>query len=104
MNKHQDFFAKTQNKADFSSGVIRSPQKSSSNAWIFILMILLIGGGAAVRFFGLHTHFQMPGIEQDLQERENRPYLIGEEITIEGLLKEDNSDLVAYTHTLTDNE
>lgn len=101
MNKHQDFFAKTQWKGSFSSGVIRTPEKKNTSTWILLLIILILGAASTVQFFGLIPSFQTSVITDHQEKLPENPYTIGKEIQIEGLLQEDNSDLITYTHTLT---
>lgn len=97
----QDFFHKTQTKSWFSGGVIRTPQsKGWSRIWIILSLLIIIAGGAFYLYLKQNT-FQ-PDISTSIQETgHSQSYLIWAEIQKEGILKEDTSDMITYTHTLT---
>lgn len=99
MNKHQDFFSKSQTKTGFQSGVIRNPkQKSNTGLRIAMILCLIIGGAAAIYLY-TNNLFNKP-LEISSPELQTG-YSIGSEVQVEGALKEENSDLISYTHSLT---
>lgn len=95
----QDFFTKKASKPAFSSGSIRTPQKNQSPMsllrFLLPLLVVVMGGG----YFFRQNSWDMIVPEQ--KEEVLTGYQIASQIQQEGILKEESSDMVVYTHTLT---
>lgn len=105
MKKKQDFFSKQQYRWESSAGLIRKPQKNSWNGMLIFILIVIVGLLLALGYYILNKDtFQQPLIPEIATTDLNNSLTIGAEIQKEWILKEDNSDLVAYTHTLTTTE
>ena len=97
---HQDFFTKKPSRSWFSSGTIRTIQKpqNDSKLWIIVVLLLIIIGAGAYYIWMWSWNITIPTPENSI---ENTGYSIASQIQEEGILKQDNSDLINYTHTLT---
>ncbi len=91
----QDFFSKQQRNSGFSGGVIRQPQTPSRPKWIWILLLVLLLGGAGYWYRAALFTQDIPN-----EPSHESGYMIGSAVQKEGILKADG-DVVTYTHTLT---
>ena len=96
----QDFFTKKASKNWFSSGTIRTinNNQSSSNLWIIIIILLIVVG---IGGYFIWKNSRDISFTQTSETAETTGYTIDSQIQEEGILKQDNSDLINYTHTLT---
>ena len=103
MNKQQDFFSKQQSRWGFSGGVIRSPQQKSGNGMRIFLSLVLILGCLALGYYFIQNNTQQNQISQ-IQSTTGGGYTIGMQIDTVGTLKQDDSDLITYTHVFTSSD